>query len=142
MPQESTTPDLVERAHDLLASATRGEHDAIASFYAPDAVWDSTRNGLEVAKGLAAIRRLYEDWFAAYEGWKFEPEEILDLGSGVVFAVFSQHARLTGSTAEVRLRQAAVATWADGLAERVTVYPESDIDEARADAKRLVAQRG
>jgi ketosteroid isomerase-like protein len=142
MPEESTTPDLVERARELLASATRGEFDAIPSFYAPNAVWDSTRNGLEVVKGLTAIRRLYEDWLSAYEGWTFEPEEIVDVGSRVVFAVFTQRARLTGSTAEVRLRQAAVAVWADGLAVRVTVYPGSGIDEARADAERLAEERG
>jgi hypothetical protein len=73
---------------------------------------------------------------------EFEPEEIVDLGNGVVFAVFSQHARLAGSTAEVRLRQPAVAIWADDLAVRLTMYPESDIDEARATAERLAQERG
>jgi ketosteroid isomerase-like protein len=142
MQEESTTPDLVERVRDLFESANRGDFDAMASFYAPNAVWDNSRHGLEIVEGLAAVRRLSEEWFAAYEGWEFEPEEIVDLGNGVVFAVFSQHARLAGSTAEVRLRQAAVAIWAHGLAVRLTMYPESDIDLARAAAERLAGERG
>jgi ketosteroid isomerase-like protein len=140
--EESTTPDLVGRVRDLFVSASRGDFDAIASFFAPGAVWDNSRYGLEIVEGLAAVRRLSEEWFAAYEGLEFKPEEIVDVGNGVVFAVFSQHARLAGSTARVRLRQAAVAKWADGLAVRLTMYPESDIDEARAAAERIAKERG
>jgi ketosteroid isomerase-like protein len=142
MPEESTTGDLVERVRELLATTTRGDFDALVGFYAPDAIWDNSRHGLEVVEGLAAIRRLNEDWFAAYEVWELEPEQILDLGSGVVFAVFAQHARLAGSSAEVWLRQPAVAIWADGLVARMTIYPESEIDQARGAAERLAHERG
>jgi ketosteroid isomerase-like protein len=142
VPEKSTTPELVARVRDLFASASRGDVDATASFFAPDAVWDNSRHGLEIVQGLAAVRRLIEDWFAAYEGLQFEPEETIDLGNGVVYAVFSQHARLAGSTAEVRLRQPAVSIWADGVVLRLTLYPESDIDQARAAAERLAQERG
>jgi hypothetical protein len=73
MTEKSAKPGLVERTRDLLASAIRGDADAFASFYAPDAVWDNSRHGLEVVEGLAAIRRLNEDWLAAHEGWELEP---------------------------------------------------------------------
>jgi hypothetical protein len=33
-------------------------------------------------------------------------------------------------------------TWRDGLIERITDYPESDIDQARAAAERLAEERG
>ena len=39
------------------------------AFTPPNAVWDSSRGGLEVVEGVAAIRRLNEDWFAVYEDW-------------------------------------------------------------------------
>jgi SnoaL-like domain len=95
-----------------LHAADRGDFDAIPSFYARDAVWDSSRQGIGTFEGVAAVRSVNEDWFAAYEEWEVEPEEILDVGNGVVFVVFRQNARPVGSTAQVRLRQAAVLIWA------------------------------
>lgn len=65
-------------------------------------------------EGPAAIRGLNEDWFVAYEEWEVEPEEILDIGNGVVFAVFRQNARPVGSTSHGRMRQAAVLIWVEG----------------------------
>jgi hypothetical protein len=40
----------------------------------------------------------------------------------------------------VELRYAVVATWVDGLIQRITSY--ADIDQARADAERLAQERG
>ena len=58
----------------------------------------------------------------------------------VVFAVVFQRARLTDSTAEVRMRYASVNSQAGGVFERITNY--TDIDEARAAAERLAQERG
>src|SRR5271167_4207996 len=135
MSEESTTPDLGELTGNLLETVNRGNFEAIPSFYAPDAVWDMSPWGLGTYEGPAAIRGLNEDWLAAYEEWEMEPEEILDLGSGVVFAVFHQSARPVGSTSHVRLRQAAIVVWVEGVVVRLTMCP--DIDEARAAAERL-----
>ena len=41
-----------------------------------------------------------------------------------------------------RVRSASVGAWVDGLIVRVTIYPETDIDEARAAAERLAEERG
>jgi hypothetical protein len=64
----------------------------------------------------------------------------LDLGSGVGFAVLVQRGRPVGSTGFVQLRQGFVAWVENGLVARITTYP--DVDEARAAAERLAAERG
>jgi len=40
------------------------------------------------------------------------------------------------------VRYAAVGEWVDGLVARISLYPGSDIDEARAAAERLAEERG
>ena len=140
MSEESTTPDLVELARRSLEAANHRDFDAMLSFWSPDPVWDVSPMGLGVYEGPAAIRGFFEDWIGAYEEWEIEPEEILDLGNGVVLAVLLQSARPAGSDGHVRLRYAAVSLWIEGLVERTTNY--LDIDEARAAAERLAESRG
>ena len=89
---------------------------------------------------MADIRRFFEDWVSAYEEFRQEPEEVVDLGNEVIFAVLRQNARPVGSSGRVQLRYAAVLAWAGGTIERITNYP--DIDEARAAAERLSEERG
>jgi len=89
---------------------------------------------------VAAIRDFLQDWFASYEELWFAQEEAFDLGSGVVFSVVAQKARLVGSSGEVRLRSGVVGEWADDLLVRVTL--SNDIEEARAAAERLADERG
>jgi ketosteroid isomerase-like protein len=139
MPEESTTPDLVELSRRLVEAGNRHEFDSVMSFYAPDAVWEGRASGM-TGEGRTAIRGFWEDWFASYEELRLEQEEVLALGNGVVFAVIMQMARLVGSSSYVRYRHALVAVWEEGLIARVTMY--SDIDEARADVERLAEDRG
>ena len=68
MSDKPTTPDLIERRRRRLAAVDSVDIDAMTSFFAPDAVWDSTPMGLEVYEGRAAIRRFFEDWWGSYEG--------------------------------------------------------------------------
>jgi ketosteroid isomerase-like protein len=140
MSEESTTPDLAELVRGAIAAANLRDFEAGMSFYAPDAVWDTSLMGLGVYEGQEAIRGFFEDWFGSYEAWTLEAETILDLGNGVVYTVNDQHARLVGSEGAVRLRDAWVCDFVAGLCVRVTVYP--DIDEARAAAERLAEERG
>jgi ketosteroid isomerase-like protein len=140
MPEEATTPDLVELGRGLFEAANRRDFDVILLRYAPDAVWDmNPLGGLGSFEGHVAIRGFWEDWFASYEDLEIEPEEILDLGNGIGFTVVMQTARPVGSSGEVRLRYALVSVWAEGLIERLTNY--TDIDEARAAAERLAESR-
>jgi ketosteroid isomerase-like protein len=140
MPEESTTPDLVELQKRLTEVANRRDLDSILAFYAPDGVWDMSPMGMGVFEGQAAARGFLEDWFASYEEYEFEAEEILDLGNGVGFRVLIQKGRPVGSSGEVELRYAAVAVWEDGKIVRMTNY--NDLDEARAAAERLAQERG
>ena len=139
MSEESTTPDLVELTRRSLEAIDRRDFDAIMRFFASDAVWEAVSLGTSFT-GVTAIRDFGEDWVGAYEEFEIEPEEILDLGNGVVFAVVHQDARPTGLSGRVEQREAWVYVWVAGAAVRVTTY--GDIDEARAAAERLAESRG
>ncbi len=83
---------------------------------------------------------MFEDWWKTFEEDERTLEEFRDLGDGVTFGVLFQRGRPAGSSGFVETRTAMVATWADGLIERLTLYP--DIDEGRAAAERLAQERG
>ena len=138
MPEESTTPDLVGLTRRLIDAINAGDIDAVMSFYAPDALWESPPLGTSFA-GVAAIRSFHEDWLRAYEEYEIQTEEILDLGNGVVLAVIRQNARPVGSTGHVQTRIAVTSELEDGEIVRVTV--SYDIDQARAAAERLAEER-
>ena len=139
MSEKSTTPDLTELTRRFIETGNQRDLDAAMSFFAPDAVWESMgmATGFE---GIAAIRGFFEDFTGAYEAYRVEPEEILDLGNGVTFSVIVQQGRPAGSAAHVQMRFASVTTWVDGLIERNTNY--TDIDEGRVAAERLAEERG
>jgi ketosteroid isomerase-like protein len=140
MSEESTTPDLVELTSRQLEAANRGDLDAFMSVFAPDAVYDASRDGLGVYDGLLAIRGLIGGWWDAFEDFRLTPEEFRDLGNGVALAVLRHDGRPVGSTGQVSTRQAYVFVLVAGLIARMTVY--ADIDEARAAAERLAEERG
>jgi hypothetical protein len=138
MPEESTTPDLTVLVHRAVDAMSARDFEAVMSFFAPDAVFDTGPLG-GIYEGWAAIRGLLEDWIGAYEDYDLEAEEIRDLGAGVTLGVNAQRGRLPGSTGWVQTRIADVVTWAGGLIERQTAY--ADIDAARAAAERLAEER-
>jgi uncharacterized protein (TIGR02246 family) len=136
MPEESATPGLVELVHRIVAATNARDFDAVTSFYAPEGVLENV--GL-IFEGRSAIRGLYEDWWRAYEDHQQDVQEVRDLGSGVIFLVVLQRARLPDTTGGLQNRYAAVAIWANGLIEKQTNY--QDIDQGRAAAERLAAER-
>jgi len=140
MSEESTTPDLVELTRQAIQAVSRGDIDSLLSFYAPDALWDASVNGLGVFKGAEAIRGFVVGWQTTYGDYAAEAEEILDLGNGVVLAAFRESGRPPGSKSRVEERRFTVTVWVDGLASAVTFF--QDIDEARAAAERLAKERG
>ena len=109
--------------------------------FAPDAALDVTRGAGVAPQGRAAIRRFVQDWMAAYEELEWMPEELLDVGNGVVFGVVSQQGRPVGVSGYVQQREAWVWVWVESLTLSLTTYPEADIDEARAAAERLAEER-
>ena len=139
MSDESTTPDLVRLVRQSYEAVSRGDLDAMMSLFAPDAVYDLSDAGLGTFEGEEAIRRFFEDWHRSWEDYRFEEEEILDLGHGVGLGVVRESARLVGGKGRVETRVAQVSIWANGKVEWLKAYP--DPDEARAAAERLARER-
>jgi ketosteroid isomerase-like protein len=140
MPEKSTTLDAVELTRRAYEAGNRRDVQALLSFFAPDGVWDISPMGMGTSEGTSAIRQFYEEWWGAYDEYRIEAEEIVDLGNGVTFSAVNQGGRPAGSSGSVTLRYGSVASWRNGLIERVTNY--SDLDEARAAAERLAEERG
>jgi ketosteroid isomerase-like protein len=143
MPEESTAPDLEEAVRRAFEALNRGDVDVAICVFRPDAVWDAsavaTVEGGTEHKGLAAIRKLLEEWMGSFEDFEVVREEFRDLGNGVTLTVNLQKGRPLGSIGSVQLRIAGIGTWVGGLMERYTTY--TDIDQARAAAERLAQER-
>jgi ketosteroid isomerase-like protein len=145
VPEESTTPDLVEVVRRSLEASSRRDLDAAFSIWAPDALVELAPLGFGVLKGGSltgreAIRKFWEDLLGAFDGFEIRNEELHDFGSGVTFAVFRQRGRPHGGGGFVENRYGAVGIWRDGRIARSTTY--LDIDEGRAAAERLAEERG
>ncbi len=138
MSEESTTPDLLELARSAVDAANRRDFDAVMSHFSPDSVWEGWMG--TVFTGREAIRGNLEDVIGTFEEFAMKPEELLELGGGVVLAVVLQSVRLAGSRDEWQGRVAFISEWANGLIVRVRIYP--NIDEARTAAERLAEERG
>ncbi len=138
MSEDSTSPDLVELVRSVVEAGNRRDFGAVMSYFSPDSIWEGWMG--TTFTGREAIRGNLEDVVGSVEELAMEPEELLELGGGVVLAVVLQSARLAGSGDEWQGRVAFVGEWANGLIVRVTVYP--NIDEARAAAERLAEERG
>ena len=140
MPQESTTPDLIELTRRFVEAVNRRDFDSMVSFLGPDSVWEAAAWGLGTHDGLRRIRRFFEDWIGSFDEYQVEVEEMRDLGNAVVFAVTMQYGRTAHTRGYLRLRSATVLVWAEGVLTRVTNSP--DIDETRAAAERLAEEPG
>jgi ketosteroid isomerase-like protein len=103
MSEESTTPDPAELLRQVYKALSRRDVDAVMSFLAPDAVYDLSDVGIGTFEGLEAIRGFVGDWLGSYDDLVQEAEEILDLGHGVVFAVWRESGRLVGTQERPRL---------------------------------------
>ena len=139
MSDESTTPDLVALTRRQFEAVNRRDLDAVMSFCPSDGVYDVSPSGLGTFEGQVAVRGFIKDWWDSFEELRFEVEEVLDLGHGIVLAVAEQDARPVASPGRVRRREAYVQR-AGSMTVRVTTY--GDIEEGRAAAERLAEERG
>jgi ketosteroid isomerase-like protein len=119
MPDESTTPDLVEiwdRALDAPASRWPG-------YYHPDAEWHVAREDPDSAvhRGVKAITEHHERWIDSYPDLKLERLEAKANGDRV-FAWVRVVGHGAGSGLHVDMRLAHVVTFRDGKIARVEVY--------------------
>jgi ketosteroid isomerase-like protein len=138
--EQPTTPSPVESVRGLAEPANRRDFQALVSLYAPDAVLDAGPWRMGTHEGSRAIRSLFEEWMDVYEDVEIGAEEVLDLGGGVILAVFRESGRPIHSGSRVQLRAAWVYEWADGVIVRATTF--RDINAARAAAERLAKEGG
>jgi ketosteroid isomerase-like protein len=142
MPEESATPSPVELVRDASEAVNRRDLDEVMSVHAADALWDASSTGAGIFEGAAAIRGFLEDWHGAFERWDGEPEELLDLGNGIVLALVRWKGRPVGSTGFLQAQGALIYELTERMIVRVTVYTRTGIDGARAIAERLAESRG
>jgi len=138
MSDESPAPDLVSLARRGYEAMTCGDIDGVMSVFAEHAVFDMSAVGLGTFEGAEAIMGFALDWRRSYEEYRYEEEELLDLGHGVVLSIVRESGRLVGSEARVEERVAHLTRWADGRIEWYKHYV--DPDEGRAAAERLATQ--
>jgi ketosteroid isomerase-like protein len=72
-------------------------------------------------RGYEGFARWGEDWSAAWDNWRWEPEEFIDAGDRVV-AVLRVHAKGRGSGVDVERLDGAVWTLRDGKCTRLDYY--------------------
>jgi ketosteroid isomerase-like protein len=139
MPEESTTSDLVALTRQAIDAHQRGDYDAAMGLFAPDVVWESL-DGLGTFEGAAAVRGFLEDFRGGYESFDTEPEEIVNVGVGIVFVVIRHTGRLRGGAGGVEGRFAWAVVSEQGLV--VHVIAGGDIGTVRRAAERLAESRG
>jgi ketosteroid isomerase-like protein len=76
-------------------------------------------------RGVAEVKRFFEDLFEGFEEVVAEPEEFLERGDQVV-VLLRVRSRPRGSTAVVENRIAHLWTIRDGEAVRIQVFPERE----------------
>jgi ketosteroid isomerase-like protein len=140
MSEESRIDDSFTPLRRTVEAYRRGDIETHMHSYAPDAVLDMSARGLGSFEGRAAIQGFWEDYYRSFDDLKFELEEAIDLGNGVMFAVVRQDARPAGSLGRVQTREAWVSVWEKGWLLRGSSY--SDIDGGRAAAEALAESRG
>jgi ketosteroid isomerase-like protein len=136
VPDESTSPGLVELTRHLFELANNQDFDAALEFYVPHAFWRGT---VDDAEGVEAIRDLLVSYFSAFEELRVVLDDVVDFGNGVILIESRHVGRLLGGGALAE-RRAFVYEFVNGRVVRATDYV--DIDEARAAAERRAQERG
>ncbi len=141
MADEAATPDLVELTRAFYETMDREwDFDALAVFFAPEAVWDLSESHLGRYQGVGAIGDFLVDYWATWEDHHHEIEEILDFGQGVLFVSIREDGRPRGSHGRVQARHLQVFEWVRSEIVRITGHLDSA--EAREAAERLAQERG
>ena len=136
MPEESTTPDVVELTRYMFEAVNRRDFDAALALYVPHAYWRGT---VDDAEGLAAIRDLWVGYFSAFEELHVILDDVADIGNGVIL-VDSRHVGRLAGGATLAEERAFVWEFVDGRVVKTTDYVS--LADARAAAERLAEERG
>jgi ketosteroid isomerase-like protein len=71
MPEQSTTPDVLEILRRSAETGSRLDYDGLLRYRAPNGVWDVSRGGLRTYEGHVDLARLFRDdaaWMQAASG--------------------------------------------------------------------------
>jgi ketosteroid isomerase-like protein len=137
MASDRAAPEPGELVRALFAAVDGGaDYSEVLGFFTPDAVFDSSPMGMETASGRDAVRAMWEAWSGVFEDWHIRPDEVRELGNGIVLVASYQRGRPLGGAGEVEMRQGWVIEFADGKVSGITLFPT--LEEARAAAERLV----
>jgi ketosteroid isomerase-like protein len=100
--------------------------ERLLEFFAPDTSWDmGTFQGWpdqREFRGLDGFLAFRAAWFAAYEEWSYEVENIVEADRNRVVATFNTRGKPRGSDAWADMRYAIVYTVEDGLISRAQAY--------------------
>ena len=72
--------------------------------------------------GPEGLREYAREWYAPYVSYRWVPGEAVDLGRGRVLVPANCFGRIAGSTAEIEIIHASVATYRDGKIARLEIY--------------------
>jgi ketosteroid isomerase-like protein len=139
MIEESTTPDLVRIARQAYEAVSRGDFDAVMSLFAADAVYELSEAGWGPSRARRQSGASSRTGIAAGRNAGLRRRSFSISGTASCFTCFGRAGRLVGGDGRVEQRLASLATWANGKIEWLKDY--RDIDQARADAERLAAER-
>jgi hypothetical protein len=113
--------------------------DAMLSLHALSAVWDLSDAGLGSFEGVEAIRSFLDDWFGAFEAYRVDVDEAIDVGGGVIFVVDNATGQPAGIDASLQQRRGWIVLWVDRKVARAVTY--LDLDHARRTAQGLAEER-
>lgn len=139
MSGELAGPNVVQLTRRIFAALNEGDVAEFIRSLGPDPVFDVSAWGFGVYEGNRAIRRFLEDWMGSFDRYERLPEEIIDMGSGVVFAAAVTRGVPAGGRAEITLPGVSVVVWSGEQIERVNNY--RDIEAGRAAAEQIAKER-
>jgi hypothetical protein len=132
MPEESTTPDLVEMTRSHVEAANRHDLDAFMSAFASDAVYDASRDGVGVYEGVASLSGWCQcSWRTSIVPWPRGTRRARR-GSCWRGRLSSVGYRLLRQSAEGRLNPASVLALVKNYVVEVMLYdaPPTGVGEA------------
>jgi ketosteroid isomerase-like protein len=114
--------DVVRRAFE---AGARGDVDAAAEFWDPNIVWLAAEGAIDDVgemRGLAAVRRYFQEGFDTFDDLSLVAEEVRDVGDERVLSIQRLKGRAKLSGIEIEMRYASVNTLRDGKVVRVREY--------------------
>jgi ketosteroid isomerase-like protein len=121
----------VEVVRQMVEAARRGDWETAMSFYEETVELDQSRmpDG-GIYNGLEGVRRFFGRWFASWDEFEIEPQQLIDAGDQVV-SIDVIRGTGKGSGVEVTMRSANIYTLQNGRVVRHAGYPDaSDALEA------------